>query len=43
MWGRLWFSCGMAQCGRALVSLFQHFSAGIKKILCLGGRLGTRL
>ena len=37
MWGGLWFSCGMAQCGRALVSLFQHFSAGVGGIWRLGG------
>ena len=40
-WDRLWFSCEIAQCGKALISIFQQFSVSIKKILGLEGRLGT--
>ena len=33
----------LAQCGKTLISIFQQFSAGIKKILGLGEELSTRL
>ena len=36
---KLQFSCKIAQQGEALVSIFQHFSASIKKFLSLEGRL----
>ena len=29
IWGRLWFSCEIVQCGKALISIFQQFSAAI--------------
>ena len=28
---RLYFLCQIAQCGKALISIFRHFSASIKK------------
>ena len=28
VWGR-WFSCGVTQCGKALISIFQQFSGSI--------------
>ena len=47
MWGWLWYSCGMAHCGRGgeggLVSVFQGFFAGINEILNLAGGLGARV
>ena len=40
----LWFSCGAVQCGGALISIFQRFSASVGGILGLGGgRLGAGL
>ena len=43
VWGELRFSCGIAKCGRVLISMFQRFFGSISKILILGGRLGIRL
>ena len=36
-------SCEMTQYGKTLISLFQQFSAGIKKNFSSEGKLGTRL
>ena len=36
VWGR-WFSCGVAQCAKALISIFQQFSASIYGVLGLDG------
>ena len=38
-----WFSREIAHYGKTLISVVQQFSASIKKILGLEGRLGTRL
>ena len=40
---KLYFSCQIAQYGKTLISIFQQFSASIKNILSLKGRLGARL
>ena len=39
----LWFSCGAVQCGGALISIFQRFSASVGGILGLGGGGGWAL
>ena len=36
-------SCEIAQFGETLISIFQQFSASIKKNLSLEGELGNRL
>ena len=40
---KLWFSCEIAQNWKILISIFQQFSASIKKIFSLGRSLGTGL
>ena len=37
------FSCEMAQFGKTLISIFQQFSASIKKNWSLERRMGARL
>ena len=36
IWDKLCFSCEIAQCGKALISIFQQFSVSIKKAFGLG-------
>ena len=36
VWGGHWFSCGIVQCGKTLISIFQQFSAAIKKFWVWG-------
>ena len=37
---RLYFLCQIAQCGKALISIFRHFSASIKKKIKFRGKTG---
>ena len=40
IWGWLWFSCGIARCGKGLVAIFQAFFVSACKTFIL---TGTRL
>ena len=37
MWDTLWFSRETVQCSKALISIFQRFTASVEGILGLGG------
>ena len=39
IWGWLWFSCGVAHCGKELISVFQEFFASIDKTFIFAGGL----
>ena len=43
VWGWLSFSCGMAHCGKSLISVFQGFFASIGGACILAGGLGIGL
>ena len=43
VWGWLWFSCGMVQCGKGLIPIFEHFFCTIGKDFILAGGLGAGL
>ena len=43
VWDWLWFSCGVAHCGRGLIAIFRGFFASIGEIFILAGGLGTGL
>ena len=43
VWGWLSFSCGMAHCGKGLISVFQGFFASIGGACILAGGLGIGL
>ena len=43
IWGWLWFSCGMAQCGGVLIAFFHKLFANVKKDFIFPGGLYTGL